>query len=70
MIKVPIIFGLPIFGWLGILLFLMIIFQVLTGAGLLKVNFKYHRINGWLILLLALLHGFLALGIYLGYVGF
>ena len=70
MIKVPIIFGLPSFGWAGILLFLMIIFQVLTGRGILKVNFRYHRINGWLILALAAIHGFLALGVYLGYVSF
>ncbi len=70
MIKAPIILGIPSFGWLGITLFLMIIFQVLTGSRILKVNFKYHRINGWLILSLAFLHGFLALGLYLGYVSF
>lgn len=70
MIKVPVIFGLPGFGWLGILLFLLIIFQVLTGKRILKVNFKYHRIGGGIIFLLALAHGFLALGVYLGYVSF
>ncbi|MDP3998483.1 MAG: hypothetical protein Q8P89_02610 [bacterium] len=68
MIKVPVILGLPFFGWEGIALYLMLIFQVLTGSRILKVNFKYHRINGWLILTLAFLHGFLALGLYLGYV--
>lgn len=68
MIKVPIIFGIPAYGWSGILLFFLIIFQVLSGRGVIKVNFKYHRINGWLILSLAFIHGFLALGLYLGYV--
>lgn len=68
MIKIPVIFGLPFFGWEGILLYLMLIFQVLTGSRILKVNFKYHRIMGWSILILAFLHGFLALGLYLGYV--
>lgn len=68
MIRIPLLFGLPIFGWLGILLYLMLTFQILTGKRILKIDFKYHRINGALIFILALVHGLLALGVYLGYV--
>lgn len=52
---------LPIFAWGGMVLGLMVIFQVLVGAKVLKVDFRYHRINGFLILAGGLIHGTLAL---------
>lgn len=64
------ILGFPLFGLLGILLLILLTFQILTGKRILKVDFKYHRINGRLIYILALIHAFLAMGFYLGYINF
>ena len=47
------LFGISIFAALGLLLFLMITFQVLTGRRIIKVNIKYHRYTGHAILILA-----------------
>lgn len=61
----PIIFGIPLHLWLGMLTFLLILFQVGTGSGLLKVPFGWHRANGYVILLIALIHGSLGAGLWL-----
>lgn len=55
------IFGLPLFAWGGMFTGLIIIIQVLIGMHVLKVNFKYHRIGGFVILGLAFIHGISAL---------
>ena len=52
---------LPIFAWGGMVLFLMTAFQVLVGAKILRVDFRYHKVNGFLILFGGLVHGLLAL---------
>jgi hypothetical protein len=39
--------GIPLFAWIGFILFLMIFFQVLTGRRIIKINIKYHRYNGY-----------------------
>jgi hypothetical protein len=57
---------LPLFAWGGILLFVMTTFQVLIGTRVIKVDSKYHRINGFLILAFGLIHGVLALLYFLG----
>jgi len=62
---IPIVFGLPLHIWLGMLTFLLILFQVGTGSGLLKVPFDWHRRNGYLILVVALIHGSIGLGLWL-----
>ncbi len=62
MVSIPVLLGLPLNVWLGFLLFIQVVFQVLTGKRILKVNFKYHRINGVLILLVALAHALIGLG--------
>ena len=64
MINIPIIFGKPIYIWLGIVLAVQIIFQILSGMNVLKINFKYHRWNGRLIALNAFVHALFALGIW------
>lgn len=53
---------LPVFAWVGVVLWALTIAQVLTGRRILKVNFRYHRVNGYAILVLGLLHGVAGLG--------
>jgi hypothetical protein len=55
------IFGLSIIAIGGLLLVLMLLFQVLTGSKKLTVNFRYHRINGYAILIVGLFHAFLGI---------
>ncbi len=61
--RIPIILGQPLHLWLGIILFLLVIFQIVVAKRILKVPFKWHRIGGYVILLLAILHGFIAIGL-------
>ena len=58
--------GLPIFAWGGLVVLTLIIIQVLIGAKVLKVDFRYHRINGYTILALVLIHATSALIYLLG----
>ena len=64
--RIPILLGQPLHLWLGILLFLLIIFQVATAKRIIKVPFKWHRFMGYVILLLAIIHGFIGFGLYNG----
>jgi len=57
--------GLKIFAWVGILIFILLVFQFLTGKRILKVGFKYHRYNGILILTIGFLKGLFGILIYL-----
>ena len=61
--RIPIILGQPLHLWLGILLFLLVIFQIVVAKRILKVPFKWHRIGGYVILLLAIMHGLIAIGL-------
>jgi hypothetical protein len=61
--RIPILLGQPLHLWLGILLLLMIVFQIAVAKRILKVPFKWHRIVGYLVLFVALLHGFIAFGL-------
>ncbi len=63
MVSIPVLLGLPLNVWLGFVLILQVLFQVLTGRRLLKVDFRYHRINGSLIVFVALLHALIGLGL-------
>jgi hypothetical protein len=59
-----IIWRMPLFAWLGVLVFLLIITQICLGIAMTKYQknvFKYHRINGFTILLLGITHMTLAL---------
>lgn len=62
--RIPVLFGQPLHLWLGMLLFILIIIQVAIAKRLLPVPFKWHHIIGYTILLLAVLHGFMAFGLY------
>lgn len=62
MVSIPVLLGLPLNVWLGFLLFIQVVFQVLTGKRILKVNLKYHRMNGVLIVFVAVLHALIGLG--------
>jgi len=61
---IPIIFGYPLHFWIGILLFILIIFQIVVAKKILPIPFKWHRITGYLILILAAIHALIATGIY------
>ena len=65
--KIPIIFGQPLHLWLGILLFLLIIFQIAVAKRILPVPFRWHRIMGYVILLLVVIHGSIAIGLRYGF---
>ncbi len=64
---IPIIFGAPLHLWLGILLFILIVLQILVGMRLIPIPFKWHKVTGFVILLLALIHGFIAIGLFTGF---
>ncbi len=64
---IPVILGLPLHFWLGIALFLSIVFQIAIAKKLIRVNFKVHRVLGYVILLLAAIHGFIAIGLSFGF---
>ena len=65
--RIPIILGQPLHLWLGILLFLLVIFQIVVAKRILKIPFKWHRIGGYVILLLAIMHGLIAVGLNKGF---
>lgn len=67
---IPILFGAPLHLWLGILLVILIIFQILVAKKILPVPFVWHRIAGFSILVLALIHGFIAFGLYNGFLNY
>lgn len=62
--SVPLVAGKPAHLWLGLLLLLMVAFQVGTGKRWIKVPFTYHRKNGWAMAAAAVLHAFWGLGIW------
>ena len=66
--KFGLIFGMPLPLWLGVFLFILIIFQMLTGARIIKLPFKWHKISAMVILTLVILHGIDALGIWFGWI--
>lgn len=68
--KIPFIFGQPLHLWLGILLFILVVFQIAIAKKLIPVPFKVHRSMGYVILILVIIHGGIALGLYLGYASF
>ncbi len=56
---------LPVFAYVGMVVFFLTVLQVLMGRRTIKVNFRYHRINGYVILTLGFLHGLMALAFFL-----
>jgi hypothetical protein len=60
------IFGIPIHIWLGMILFVLIVFQVATGTGIIKVPFIWHKRMGLVIFLIVILHAMIGLGLWFG----
>jgi len=56
---IPSVAGKPLNIWGGILLAVLVVFQVLVGTRVIKLPFAWHLVNCFLILLVALAHGFL-----------
>jgi hypothetical protein len=56
-VTIPIVHGKPINIWGGILLGVMITFQLLTGLRVIKVPNRVHRWNGIAIFAVAAAHG-------------
>ncbi len=53
---------LPLFAWIGVVTLVLAVAQVLTGRHILKVNFRYHRVGGYLVVFLGIIHGLFGLG--------
>lgn len=66
--SLPVIIGLPLPILGGILLFILIVFQILTGLKKIKLSLKWHRWIAFAILLLAVLHAVGTLGIWFGWI--
>lgn len=46
---------------LGILNFILILFQIITGFHIIKTRIKFHKIFGLILSVTALIHGILAI---------
>jgi hypothetical protein len=66
--KMPVILGLPLFAWGGMILFILVSIQVLGGLKIIRIPYKTHKANGIVILILGLIHGLAALGYLLGWI--
>ncbi|MFH7319464.1 hypothetical protein ACHHRT_02505 [Desulfurivibrio sp. D14AmB] len=53
--------GVPVVLLLGITLFLLLIFQLTSGLRLIKASFATHKKVGILAVILAMIHGLLAI---------
>ncbi len=61
----PLLFDKPLHLWLGLVTLLLLIFQILVGAQIIKLPFWTHKKLIWIILLtVALIHGFYGFEIY------
>jgi len=64
---VPLIFGRPANIWLGIILGVLLLFQIYLGMMMVRGRMnllKLHKINAALLLLVALVHAYWGLGIW------
>ncbi len=64
---VPVFFGKSLNVWLGIPLFLLLIFQLITGFLVNRGNdklFKFHKINAVALLIIVLIHAYYGFGIW------
>ena len=66
--SLPVIIGLPLPILGGILLFVLIVFQILVGMKIVKLSITWHKWIAFAILLLAVLHAVGALGIWFGWI--
>lgn len=66
MITKTLIWGLPLAAYGGMFVFVLLTIQVLFGLRVIKVPMKWHKWLGISILVLALIHGTLAVLYFLG----
>jgi hypothetical protein len=66
--SIPSFFGLAVYAYLGIVLLVLVNFQVFVAKRWLPVDFKWHRRNGMLIFYVGLVHATIALGAYIFHV--
>lgn len=67
MIIVPVIFGKPIHIWLGMILSILIFWQIYLGISIYKGKWnilKYHKWNAAAIVAIMLIHMFFGIGIW------
>ena len=64
--KIPIILGQPLHLWLGIILLILIVLQIAGVRKILTISFSWHRIIGYIIFSLAIIHAVLAIGLNFG----
>ena len=61
----PLLFTKPLHVWLGMLLFLLILFQIGLGTRIIKLPFWIHTKINWIVILtLGIIHGFYGFEIY------
>jgi hypothetical protein len=57
MLPNPLILGLPLQGWLGIIIFSLIVLQIGVGMRIIKLPFYFHkRIIPSLVIVVAIFH--------------
>lgn len=61
------ILELPIHMWLGILLFILLIFQILIGKRIIKIPFVWHKRNAMALITIATLHALIGMGLWFGF---
>ncbi len=64
---IPTILGLSVPIWGGIVLFLLIVFQMLTGMHKIKVPPKTHKIVAFVLLGFGIMHAVVGLGVWFGW---
>lgn len=65
MFIVPSFFGKPVYVWSGILLFILIFFQVGLGLRWISLDFNVHRWNGKVVIPIVIVgHAFFAVAAY------
>lgn len=61
----PIIFTKPLHVWLGMIIYILLVFQILTGLRIIRTPLWVHMRFLWIILIiLATIHGFYGFEIY------
>jgi hypothetical protein len=53
-------------GWTGILIFTLLLVQLLLGLRVIPSQFKFHKVNGIMIVCLAAIHATIALSVWFG----
>jgi len=62
--NVPYIGGLPLLVWFGIVGMGFLIFQILSGLRIIKINPKVHKVCGLLLFCIAIIHGLFGLAFF------